>query len=360
METRRRAAYPVGMRSARAPEWAGTRPGGAGGARRPRALRRVGVPLRRPLRRVVAVAAVVAVAGSATALGGAQRGVAAPACPVLGGCVTVDATGPRPATLDIYPGTAVWFVGETPATVVFSTTACSEPVSTATPNPDRALGVCRFFDAGSYPYRIERPGWVAFGQVVVRDPRWITIEPPVTRVVYGDCATVRGTAYRYPHYGGPPPVPTPVSVFGRTAVGPADGTTVAAEGASLGNPGEDTWAATLCPRAVTWYHARALGHEADEIRVDVAPRLTVRRTRRVLTAAVVPARPFGGRPAVLQRRTASGSWAGLRTLFFDGAGRISFVPQLRRGSVVRVFAPALAGRFGPAFVDGVSLPVRVR
>jgi hypothetical protein len=230
--------------------------------------------------------------------------------------------------------------------LVFDTPACE----TVRPTP---VGVevtlfCSLMEPGTYQYRVE--GFGAGTGVVVVDPvDWVTVAPARRVVVFGDRLRLTGTLYPGQPCT-PPPPGRRVQVQGR-AVGAAAFVIRAAA------PFGQRWRTAVRPRVSTEYRASWSGRVSGVVRIDVRPRVTLRRARGGrLRVTVLSARNYRGRWVAVQRRTARG-WRFARAVRL-GRGSTTRFRVPRRHGVVRVYVPrSVAGR---GYVAGFSRPLRLR
>ena len=258
--------------------------------------------------------------------------------------VAIRSVGFRPQAVTIQAGDQVtWRNADTRNhQVVANNGSFASPVLA----PNRTY-TFTFTQAGTFRYH---DGLVAnrTGRVVVQPP------PPATSlraapsvVTYGSVARLSGTISTAA-------TNETVAIFARSQnqVSYVQIATV------LTGPG-GIWAFDARPGIATNYIARFRGVESPAIGVRVRPRIRLLGSRTHLFAKVQSNVSFAGHWLVLQRRTASGSWVGVRRLQLGkSSGRLFKPPRRRSAAIYRVYltqSQAVAG-----YVESWSGTQRVR
>ena len=258
--------------------------------------------------------------------------------------------------LHVLPGSRIGLEipADSPATarLVFDAPACEtvRPVPVGVP----VTLFCELSEPASYPYRVE--GFGAGAGVVVVDPvNWVTLAARRRVVVYGGPVVLGGTAYPGQPCS-PPPARAPRLVVEGRAVGTARFARRARTGLAIELSG-GALARRTAPALLDLYRALWSEHYSRTLRVDVRPRVTLRRSaNRYLRVTVRSARSCRGRWVALQRRTGRG-WRFARAVHLGRGSTAKFRPALRRG-VVRIYVPrSVAGR---GYVAGFSRPIQLR
>jgi len=117
-----------------------------------------------------------------------------------------------------------------------------------------------------------------------------------------------------------------------------------------------SWATT--PRILTAYQVHYKNAVSAEAFVQVRPKIQLLGSRSYFTIRVLGAHSFAGRYVVLQRRTASGAWAGVaRYKLGPRSGKLLRVPHRRGTSVYRAYMTAKQA--GTGYLQGFSGMQRV-
>jgi len=250
---------------------------------------------------VVAVASALATATPAAALCDADAEIA------------VTPAGPQPALVHVRAGSLVtWRLAEdAQAAIRFDGFPCAPTLTTVNQRPG-----CFFNAGGRLSYQVDGFGAGA-GVVEVEPVEWVTMRAERHVIVFGERARLRGTAYFGNDCGppGPPGLSLVARVGGRSATRAVD-----VRRASFATV---PWTTAVRPRRSTRYRASWSGFTSAEVRIDVRPRVTLRRAGGGrLRVTVRSLRDYRGRWVAVQRRTARG-W------------RFARAVRLRRGSTVR-------------------------
>lgn len=258
--------------------------------------------------------------------------------------VAIRSAGFRPTAVTIRAGDSVtWRNADTRNhQVVANNGSFASPILA----PDRTY-TFTFTQAGTFRYH---DGVVSGrnGRVVVQPPLPATsLRAAPSVVTYGNVARLSGTITTAA-------TNETVAVFARrqNQVSYVQIATV------LTGPG-GIWAYDARPGIATNYIARFRGVESAAIGVRVRPRVRLLGSRTHLFAKVQSDVSFAGHWLVLQRRTATGSWVGVRRLQLGrNSGRLFKPPRRRSTSVYRVYltqSQAVAG-----YVESWSGTQRVR
>lgn len=274
---------------------------------------------------------------------------AGPAAALCAPSTFIDLTeaGPAPPLVHVRPGSLVSWrspAASPPSRIVFGGASCSD-------YPGGLL--CGFPGPGEYPYSVEGFG-EGSGIVVVDEVDWITLSAPARVVTFGRSAVLRGTAFRpyacAPRLGGPQL---------RVSRRPAGSRRFVRTRRVTLRPGVadafEAWRTRVRPSIGTAYRAEWSGHASAVARVDVRPRVALRRTHGGLRTTVTSLRGYRGRWVAVQRRVGA-RWRFVRALRLGARSTAVFRPP-RRG-VYRVFVPR--GTAGPGYVEGFSRPLRSR
>ena len=263
--------------------------------------------------------------------------------------IVISAAGFTPRSVTINVGdTVTWSNTDTRAHQVVVDRVCSITIQPA------ATGTCTFRATGRFDYR----------------------EPSQTRNVWRGTVTVRAAAVSLTIAAGP----RLVTYLGATTLSgalstaqPNERVTVRAQAcgstsfASLATVTTTTggaWTLSARPQRTTVYEAQSRGVTARTT-VTVRPRVSVRKlTRGRFAVRVSAAQAFGGKIAVLQRRTSTGSWVRVRyvTLRVMGGTAPTVISganvraNLRVGTRVR--AVIGSAQVAPCYAAGTSNVVR--
>lgn len=263
--------------------------------------------------------------------------------------IVISAAGFAPRNLTISVGdTVTWSNTDTRAHQVVVDRVCSITVQPA------ATGTCTFRATGRFDYR----------------------EPSQTRNVWRGTITVRAAAAgltiaaspRLVTYLGATTLSGALSTAQpneRVAVrAQACGSTSFASLATVTTTTGGAWTLSARPQRTTVYEAQSRGVTARTT-VTVRPRVSLRKlTRGRFAVRVSAAQAFGGKIAVLQRRTSTGSWVRVRyvTLRVMGGTAPTVISganvraNLRVGTRVR--AVIGSAQVAPCYVAGTSNIVR--
>lgn len=263
--------------------------------------------------------------------------------------IVISAAGFAPRNVTISVGdTVTWSNTDTRAHQVVVDRVCSITVQPA------ATGTCTFRTTGRFDYR----------------------EPSQTRNVWRGTITVRAAAAgltiaaspRLVTYLGATTLSGALSTAQpneRVAVrAQACGSTSFASLATVTTTTGGAWTLSARPQRTTVYEAQSRGVTARTT-VTVRPRVSVRKlTRGRFAVRVSAAQAFGGKIAVLQRRTSTGSWVRVRyvTLRVMGGTAPTVISganvraNLRVGTRVR--AVIGSAQVAPCYVAGTSNVVR--
>jgi plastocyanin len=263
--------------------------------------------------------------------------------------IVISAAGFAPRNVTINVGdTVTWSNTDTRAHQVVVDRVCSITVQPA------ATGTCTFRATGRFDYR----------------------EPSQTRNVWRGTITVRAAAAgltiaaspRLVTYLGATTLSGALSTAQpneRVAVrAQACGSTSFASLATVTTTTGGAWTLSARPQRTTVYEAQSRGVTARTT-VTVRPRVSLRKlTRGRFAVRVSAAQAFGGKIAVLQRRTSTGSWVRVRyvTLRVMGGTAPTVISganvraNLRVGTRVR--AVIGSAQVAPCYVAGTSNVVR--
>lgn len=263
--------------------------------------------------------------------------------------IVISAAGFAPRNVTVSVGdTVTWSNTDTRAHQVVVDRVCSITVQPA------ATGTCTFRTTGRFDYR----------------------EPSQTRNVWRGTITVRAAAAgltiaaspRLVTYLGATTLSGALSTAQpneRVAVrAQACGSTSFASLATVTTTTGGAWTLSARPQRTTVYEAQSRGVTARTT-VTVRPRVSVRKlTRGRFAVRVSAAQAFGGKIAVLQRRTSTGSWVRVRyvTLRVMGGTAPTVISganvraNLRVGTRVR--AVIGSAQVAPCYVAGTSNVVR--
>ena len=263
--------------------------------------------------------------------------------------IVISASGFTPRNVTINVGdTVTWSNTDTRAHQVVVDRVCSITVQPA------ATGTCTFRAAGRFDYREPtqtRNPWR--GTITVRAATaGVTIAASPRLVTYLGATTFSGAV-------------STAQPNERVAVRaqPCGSTTFAALATATTTTG-GAWTLVARPQRTTVYEAQWRGASAGTT-VTVRPRVTVRKlTRGRFAVRVSAAQAFGGKIAVLQRRTSTGSWVRVRYVTLRVLGGTA--PTVISGANVRanvrvgtrVRAVIGAAQVAPCYVSGTSNIVR--
>lgn len=119
-----------------------------------------------------------------------------------------------------------------------------------------------------------------------------------------------------------------------------------------------TFSYNVAPGLQTVYQARFKGALSSELTVFVRPRVRLLGARKYLAIRVLGESSFAGRYAILQRRTASGSWAGVKRYQLGRrSGKFFRIPRRHGVSVYRAYLSARQA--GPGYLESWSGMQRV-
>lgn len=263
--------------------------------------------------------------------------------------IVISAAGFAPRNVTINVGdTVTWSNTDTRAHQVVVDRVCSITVQPA------ATGTCTFRASGRFDYREPtqtRNAWR--GTITVRAAAaGLTIAASPRLVTYLGATTLSGAvSTAQPNER--------VSVRAQ-----ACGSTSFASLATVTTTTGGAWTLGARPQRTTVYEAQWRGVTARTT-VTVRPRVTVRKlTRGRFAVRVSAAQAFGGKIAVLQRRTSTGSWVRVRyvTLRVMGGTAPTVISganvrvNLRVGTRVR--AVIGAAQVAPCYAAGTSNVVR--
>ena len=263
--------------------------------------------------------------------------------------IVISAAGFTPRNVTINVGdTVTWSNTDTRAHQVVVDRVCSITIQPA------ATGTCTFRATGRFDYR----------------------EPSQTRNVWRGTITVRAAATSLTIAASP----RLVTYLGATTLSgalstaqPNERVTVRAQAcgstsfaalATVTTTTGGAWTLSARPQRTTVYEAQSRGVTARTT-VTVRPRVTIRKlTRGRFAVRVSAAQAFGGKIAVLQRRTSSGSWVRVRyvTLRVMGGTAPTVISganvraNLRVGTRVR--AVIGTAQVAPCYAAGTSNVVR--
>ena len=263
--------------------------------------------------------------------------------------IVISAAGFTPRNVTINVGdTVTWSNTDTRAHQVVVDRVCSITIQPA------ATGTCTFRATGRFDYR----------------------EPSQTRNVWRGTITVRAAAVSLTIAASP----RLVTYLGATTLSgalstaqPNERVTVRAQAcgstsfaalATVTTTTGGAWTLSARPQRTTVYEAQSRGVTARTT-VTVRPRVTIRKlTRGRFAVRVSAAQAFGGKIAVLQRRTSTGSWVRVRyvTLRVMGGTAPTVISganvraNLRVGTRVR--AVIGSAQVAPCYVAGTSNVVR--
>ena len=263
--------------------------------------------------------------------------------------IVISAAGFTPRNVTINVGdTVTWSNSDTRAHQVVVDRVCSITVQPA------ATGTCTFRATGRFDYREPsqtRNVWR--GTITVRAAQaGLTIAASPRLVTYLGATTLSGAvSTAQPNER--------VSVRAQPC-----GSTSFASLATVTTTTGGAWTLSARPQRTTVYEAQSRGVTARTT-VTVRPRVSLRKlTRGRFAVRVSAAQAFGGKIAVLQRRTSTGSWVRVRyvTLRVLGGTAPTVISganvraNLRVGTRVRaVIGPA---QVAPCYVVGTSNVVR--
>jgi plastocyanin len=263
--------------------------------------------------------------------------------------IVISAAGFTPRNVTINVGdTITWSNTDTRAHQIVVDRVCSITVQPA------STGTCTFRATGRFDYREptqNRNPWR--GTITVRAAALgVTISASPKLVTYLGATTLSGavsTAQANER----------VSVRAQPC-----GSTTFASLATVTTTAGGAWTLVARPQKTTVYEAQLRGVTAHTT-VTVRPRVTVRKlTRGRFAVRVSAAQGFGGKIAVLQRRSSTGSWVRVRyvTLRLMGGTAPTVISganvrvNLRAGTRVR--AVIGAAQVAPCYVAGTSNVVR--
>jgi hypothetical protein len=276
--------------------------------------------------------------------------VAGPAAAVCGldATIVISATGPDPPFVHVRAGALVaWRVSEDATSrVLFDAIPCAPQLASA-----NEVAGCFFNTGGAFTYRVAGFGG-GTGTVEVESAEWISLVASRAIVTFGDRLILSGGAY----FGNDcSPLGQRMLMLTATPTGRASHRRAVA--VRRGFFQTIPWRTRARPHVSTDYRATWKGFMSQNVRVDVRPRVTLRRVAGArLRVAVRSARSYRGRWVALQRRTARG-WRFVRTVRLGRSSATRFRVPRRRG-VVRVYVPrSVAGR---GYVAGFSRPLRLR
>lgn len=274
--------------------------------------------------------------------------VAAPAA-TADQSIVISAAGFTPRNVTINVGdTVTWSNTDTRAHQVVVDRVCSITVQPA------STGTCTFRTAGRFDYREptqNRNQWR--GTITVRAAAvGVTIAASPRVVTYLGATTLSGAvSTAQPNER--------VSVRAQPC-----GTTSFASLATVTTTTGGAWTLGARPQKTTVYEAQWRGATARAT-VTVRPRVTLRKlTRGRFAVRVSAAQAFGGKVAVLQRRTSTGSWVRVRYVTLRVLGGTA--PTVISGANVRanirvgtrVRAVIGAAQVAPCYAAGTSNIVR--
>ena len=263
--------------------------------------------------------------------------------------IVISAAGFTPRNVTINVGdTVTWSNTDTRAHQVVVDRVCSITVQPA------STGTCTFRTAGRFDYREptqNKNSWR--GMITVRAAALgLTIAASPRIVTYLGATTLSGAvSTAQPNER--------VSVRAQPC-----GTTSFASLATVTTTTGGAWTLSARPQKTTVYEAQWRGATARAT-VTVRPRVTLRKlTRGRFAVRVSAAQAFGGKVAVLQRRTSTGSWVRVRYVTLRVLGGTA--PTVISGANVRanirvgtgVRAVIGAAQVAPCYAAGTSNIVR--
>ncbi len=263
--------------------------------------------------------------------------------------IVISAAGFTPRNVTINVGdTVTWSNTDTRAHQVVVDRVCSITIQPA------STGTCTFRTAGRFDYREptqNKNPWR--GTITVRAAALgVTIAASPRIVTYLGATTLSGAvSTAQPNER--------VSVRAQPC-----GTTSFASVATVTTATDGAWTLTARPQKTTVYEAQWRGATARAT-VTVRPRVTLRKlTRGRFAVRVSAAQAFGGKVAVLQRRTSTGSWVRVRYVTLRVLGGTA--PTVISGANVRanirvgtrVRAVIGAAQVAPCYAAGTSNIVR--